>query len=472
MLLQRIADGTGGEYYPVESADDLPDVFREIEDETGEEVDTDGDGLFDCEEIDGVEGYRGLIFTSDPREVDTDGDGLTDGDELDDVARGFTGPAINAIAELLGLNIVFSDARLVDTDGDGLDDGVEADLGTRARGNDTDGDFLDDFEEVEQYGTNPRRSDTDGDGHDDYFEVTNAEAGFDPIIVDEEQSKWSYATDFVLGGTCPLNWGICERDSLAWLAGNLAGGFAVYKDVLDIIGGITTLDFVGGGLSAAALIPVVGDGASIITKGVRFINRVSRRSADALAYILKLPDLPFAKRIDLLRQVDGDSVDAIKAAGVSDDAIIEVAKRRQPLEVLADATRQAADVRTSPRKFRLEKDAEDYLRGTLPDALPSQKGFPPPNRPPDARGTAGYRFPDIYDDQAELAIEVKHGYTRGGGRAGGQVEADVALRGDPDTPISRVEWHFFPDETGRVGPDDDLLQLLTDNDIPFIIHTP
>ena len=83
-LLRGIAAQTGGSYQQVDDPSDLPEVFREIEEDQGDDgTDTDGDGLTNCEEerpmVDAA-GY--LSFTSDPRLYDTDGDGLSDGEEI------------------------------------------------------------------------------------------------------------------------------------------------------------------------------------------------------------------------------------------------------------------------------------------------------------------------------------------------------------------------------------------------------
>jgi Malectin domain/Bacterial TSP3 repeat len=69
-----------------------------------EQVDTDGDGLNDWEEID--------FYKTDPNKADTDGDGLSDGDE---VATYNTDPTRS------------------DTDGDGVPDGVEVRQGSNPR---------------------------------------------------------------------------------------------------------------------------------------------------------------------------------------------------------------------------------------------------------------------------------------------------------------------------------------------------
>ena len=153
-LLQDIARRTGGEYFPVTTADQLPDVFRNIEQDTGDDgTDTDSDRLTDCQETNGVADGRGNLYTSDPRLADTDGDGLTDKAEIGAAV------AISTLALVLGqadINVyeVFSDPRKADTDSDDLNDGEELRRHTHPRDPDTDNDGTSDGAEV-QRGTDP-----------------------------------------------------------------------------------------------------------------------------------------------------------------------------------------------------------------------------------------------------------------------------------------------------------------------------
>ena len=108
--------------------------------------DSDGDGLYDAEEI-----YHGTS-SGNP---DTDGDGLRDGDEI----------------TLHGTN-----PNNPDHDGDGLLDGFEVQYGFNplvdegAAGLDPDGDGLTNLQE-QSYGTNPHDTDSDNDGVDDNDEI-------------------------------------------------------------------------------------------------------------------------------------------------------------------------------------------------------------------------------------------------------------------------------------------------------------
>ena len=94
-----------------------------VNNETVENKDTDGDGLTDAEE--------GELGT-DPNNADTDADGRTDKEEVDEG----------------------SDPLLADADGDGLNDGEEYTAGTDPNNADTDGDSIDDGMEIE-FATDP-----------------------------------------------------------------------------------------------------------------------------------------------------------------------------------------------------------------------------------------------------------------------------------------------------------------------------
>lgn len=152
-LLRSIAEDTGGAYFQVNYAPDLISVFQMLKEET---KDTDGDGLSDSAETNGMRTFWGTIITTDPNNPDTDGDGLTDGEEVGNTFLGVFGRYY----------LYQSDPNKSDTDGDGLDDKEEKDLGTSAYLKDTDGDGLTDKEEVDA-DTDPLLKDTDNDGLND-----------------------------------------------------------------------------------------------------------------------------------------------------------------------------------------------------------------------------------------------------------------------------------------------------------------
>ncbi len=145
--------------------------------------DTDGDGVLDGEEVDGVDDPSTpyvVTGTSDPLDpcdpintspaCDTDGDGLNNGDE-----------ATNG-----------TDPNNPDTDGDGFNDGYEVNTGTdpldpcdpntMSIACDVDGDGLTNGEEGTA-GTNPTNPDTDGDGVLDGEEVHGVDDPSTPYVV-------------------------------------------------------------------------------------------------------------------------------------------------------------------------------------------------------------------------------------------------------------------------------------------------
>lgn len=103
--------------------------------------------------------YTGGIYIPG---VDTDGDGMPDCQEF-----------------VAGLNPGDPTDSALDTDGDGLTNGEEVVLGTSPIVADTDGDGILDGDEVQLYGTDPLSQDTDQDGLPDSIEISDP--AFDPL---------------------------------------------------------------------------------------------------------------------------------------------------------------------------------------------------------------------------------------------------------------------------------------------------
>jgi hypothetical protein len=199
-LLQGIAAGTGGEYFAAASADDLVAAFEAIGSVVRDDgSDTDGDGLTDCEEKNGMLSNWGMfdtsldptkndpfvgnrIATSDPNDADTDDDGLTDGQEMRglDLAppldlRDFPATQVEYAflieAGITKYYIMRSDPRDPETDGDTLSDISELKDGNVG----ADG---------KRYFTRADRADTDLDGADDWLEL---QLGTDPTFPDPNE---------------------------------------------------------------------------------------------------------------------------------------------------------------------------------------------------------------------------------------------------------------------------------------------
>ena len=162
-LLGGIASATGGQYFGVADADDLPEVFDRIGGDIDEGADTDKDGLLDGDEVRGVVTGTGLTVMTDPFDADTDDDGLWDGDELT-LERDWSVPYPELFYRMV------SDPHLVDSDGDGLTDADEVDAGGDAMRSDVDGDGVDDGEEFVR-GWDLYAGNADGDRFDDSEEL-------------------------------------------------------------------------------------------------------------------------------------------------------------------------------------------------------------------------------------------------------------------------------------------------------------
>jgi len=203
--------------------------------------DTDGDGLYDGEEVTGVDNpltdaNPGGMMT-DPTNPDTDGDGVTDGDErtstdpVTDPLTDATDPCSLNLAEQVLANASAA-WKAADCDNDGLTNGAEVDPnndgtpgpdGTDPLNPDTDGDGLYDGEEVTGVDnpltpanpggmmTAPTNPDTDGDGVTDGDERTSTDPVTDPL---------TDATD-----ACSLNLAeqVLANASAAWLAADCDG---------------------------------------------------------------------------------------------------------------------------------------------------------------------------------------------------------------------------------------------------------
>ena len=159
--------------------DGLPDVDEiDIYGTEPFNPDTDGDGLTDGQEV--------LVTGTDPLDPDTDDDDLTDGQEVD---THYTDPLDpdtddDDLTDGDEVNTQRTDPTEPDTDGDELDDGAEVNThGTNPTLPDSDGDTLSDGAEVNTHDTDPMEPDTDGDEMDDGTEVG---VGADPLDSDTD----------------------------------------------------------------------------------------------------------------------------------------------------------------------------------------------------------------------------------------------------------------------------------------------
>ncbi|HUG85034.1 MAG TPA: VWA domain-containing protein, partial [Euzebya sp.] len=482
-LLQGIADGTGGRYFPVASAEELADVFRDIGGEVTER-DRDGDGLTDCEEVEGIEISSGggtLTIFSDPDNPDTDEDGLPDGIEVEP----FQWADIPLVGGLFPPGATgysfFSEPNLPDTDGGSLLDPEELQEGTRARSQLTDDDVIDDWSEVIS-GTNPLLADTDGDGIDDTEEyldgiLDGAPRGLDPRVFDDVTTFGEYSRLYTKGFACgDVAVGVCgddDRDTLPFLIGQVVSGFSgPVADLRDVIGNIEQGDLVGTVLAGIGLIPLVGDGVKAFDAVSRFIVRNPERTYDVALAMRRLP-IPEAFKTRVFGRLFSEADRALlESRHLSPQALDRLVESRVDIEHLARAVRGATNVgdaavstSRATQFFADWRGGERFLRTS--GALSRGRGFANPV----TGGRRNYRIVDAWFPDIGLARESKVGFQHASDRIRRQIDTDAALLANGD--FTQVEWHFFASGVSdTIGADPQVIRWLEDADIPYFIHLP
>lgn len=279
-LLQRLADETGGQYYPVTSAADLPQVFRRIADSPDPTLDSDGDGLPDWLETQGIRRGNGSIVATNPAEADTDGDGLDNGVEVGTRRTGPDGDYYDGI----------TDPTKADTDGDGIGDRDEVYGITNPVNADTDGDGLADGIELDS-DFDPTNANPDGDSFGDAAELTN---DTDPFTYDLAGGEYvlAFAAGFGFGeaGQNMVNLGLLNSaylQSFAYLGGWLASGSLLLGDIRDAVVALANGDLTGTLLNAIALIPALGDGLKVIPVVNKYVGWVDHLRAPLARWLQK-----------------------------------------------------------------------------------------------------------------------------------------------------------------------------------------
>jgi pimeloyl-ACP methyl ester carboxylesterase len=113
VVLQKLAEVTGGKYYPIQAALEIHKAFERISDYGVMPLDSDGDGLSDQMETAGMRIFTGQLVKTNPKSKDTDGDGIPDGFELGEVVSDSLGREYYRLR---------SNPTLADSDGDGIVD--------------------------------------------------------------------------------------------------------------------------------------------------------------------------------------------------------------------------------------------------------------------------------------------------------------------------------------------------------------
>lgn len=118
--LQPLAEGTGGQYYLAENADELAAIYDKISHMIDLSADMDGDTIPDYYEDNAVS-FSGVGITLDKTNPDTDGDGLADNEEVQ-IELVYSEDGTQVYIK----GILLSSPNLVDTDFDGTNDDADA----------------------------------------------------------------------------------------------------------------------------------------------------------------------------------------------------------------------------------------------------------------------------------------------------------------------------------------------------------
>ncbi len=365
-LLRSIAEGTGGMYFPVSSASQLPDVFSRISEIITDPVDTDGDGIYDSVETGGMRDGLGNIHYSDPNNPDSDGDGLPDGEEVCHILSGPFGEYYKTV----------SSPSEKDTDGDGLSDSEEAEYGTKSYISDSDGDKLDDALEI-LAGYDPLNSNPDGDSFNDKQEYDKK---LDPFAYDKVW--YEHTKDILAGATAGdfgqtlVNWGwMSERTfkSFGYLIGQIASGFVVFGDIRDAVGNLANGDFAGVFTSILGFVPALGDAVKVSDTLISFIKRGPECvSIAARLIIAKIDEWKTIKNTVLSAVLpylckNADNVRVLEGAGATDDIIAELARHNDMARIadLLRGTTKITVIKHSPisdkNKSAINRAVDDYI---------------------------------------------------------------------------------------------------------------
>lgn len=522
-LLSTIATATGGQYFAVQDAADLPNVFSRILDDLGDQ-DTDGDGLYDRWELQGMPTGSGRVVHTDPTLADTDGDGIPDGEEVLLVSQSTTS----------GYFWMKTDPSRIDSDFDGLGDAEEIDLGFPAMRYDTDGDGLADGLEYEM-AFDVRDANPDGDRFDDSEELAGET---DPFTYDASVGDRirSFAVGAVLG---EVGYWLADRDvsfdvriaftprpvpvvplgdvldpCRVFACTELTAFRPVYVDQVEFVLGMIVLGFVpfvdivvgvrdtvGAALSgewgwaafeagAAALgffIPLAGDLPNVAKDLIKWASRSAAfvaRQAQALRSMARLDALADSDVVALFRLVDPGSAwtlwrNAPQLTAKDLRWILETG--RQTAGGLATAVANASQVRRVSTQgatvsgdgwFDSRRALEQYgRRGAEAEEFTHRLlGGVREKRLETARGL---RKVDVYVEADGLAVEVKTGDARWDTELQEQIDRDVLLLLESPDQVRQVRWEFFPSRGGgRTGPDEKLIQALQDAGIDFVVWVP
>lgn len=295
--LKPLANNTAGAFYLASDANQLEEIYKDINKKIDMETDSDGDGIADYYEENMVM-FNGMTIKLDKNNPDSDGDGVSDGEEVAELNYQYNDDKTQVIVT----GRLLSNPLEEDSDGDGISDEEENNIGTNPLLADSDGDGLSDGIEFTNW-FDPLDRDPDGDGRLDLQEYNE---GTDPYTYNKNwyEHTWDFICGFVAGDF------IEDTDSLPTMMGQVLSSFIPFIDIRDAVGNLSHGDYAMAGLSVAGLIPAAGDAVKAAGKAGKFV-------------VKNLDDIP--KIAGLLEFMNKNIPDAVKVLNKSDD-FVEAAK--------------------------------------------------------------------------------------------------------------------------------------------------
>lgn len=441
-------------------------------------ADSDDDGLSDKTEHDGWRRKDGAIYRTEPMNSDTDNDGLSDGEEAGTPIAG---------SGILEFEVVSSPIE-PDSDGDGLGGLDEYDLGTELWLLDTDGDGLSDFQEVELYNTDPRARDSDGDSYQDDYELHHKAEGFSPLDAEIVPEPEQWAEDFYIGA---VKGEFEQRDSIAWLAGNVTQGGTIFIPVVgEVVGTAGDLrdalaqtlrgEYGEAAWSAIGLTPVLGL-AALSPRIAKFVKRAPnlRVQVDLLIDKLEIDD---GWKISLRKVVWGSAWEKLTGRGFTDKQVnaLDPIRRKYLLEEFQErpsSIGSSAGEIGGKDRGEIGRNAEAaYLAEQTAAKRRNLKTQESVGVPGSCGTTCGQRPTRRFDvcsgKTAKLSCaEIKAGYTPYSTHVREEIARDAYLL--KNGHVKQIEYHFYWSKgSGSIGADPKVLELLRQHGIPYKIHPP
>ncbi len=213
-------------------------------------------------------------------------------------------------------------------------------------------------------------------------------------------------------------------------------------------------------LTVLSLVPIVPIAIAAGSVNAAWYTIDGDYASAGLALVAVIPALALAKSASLAKggaAVDDVAMAAMDARAVAVPAAAEdIAKSRSLVQTVK-----------SSRYYQLEADAETSLAKNLKGAQTQMAVDPPAN----CHSSCTKRIYDVFDHETGTAIEVKVGL-RNPNYTLGEIERDVALLNNANSPVKALRYDFYPDPEGVVGPSDAVLAKLNEYGIPYVRHVP